>query len=555
MDFKSYMAKVEKQIKQMSEEQKTEWIYEKARTVKEENRQSFLNSLSGKRTVSHGLSAEDIDAWCEQVEAEELYFVAEYLEYGWGYDEAIEYHDTCNIIPYLQKAIGVCTQLVAAKEYDPAYQLLDRIYRLEFAVKVDDEYEDEYEEEAINLQILQENALLPIDLKEFMLNLLYACCQETEGLERLAELYDYLLEGFDNKILLTDLFAFGPEEIKEKEKLMQEWRDYLLPVSSDRAVGLLVDACIFIGGEEELLKTARENVKLHPALYLEYCKRKVQEGDEKACMETAKEAIRRIDENKMVRADIADIAAKAAEVTGMDSELEHFYYTAFHSKPNAWHLLRLYQLKDSEVLKKAWKRVNYFKSVASNRIMESKEQERSNIYDKRNIDIFQFLLGDYKRVLEQYRRNQEEMEWSYSKKRTIVFLLLLYLKKEEAVKTRAEYKILGELKEKLEMDHMEEEEYRNLIAIWKQNYQMPKEQEDGCIEWLLKVVEDCTKEIVGGGQRKIYKEAAQLIVVMGAIQEERGTRNGMRLLIDHYKMQHARKSAFKNEIEILAEKL
>ena len=48
MDFKTYITKVEDQLNQMSEKQKTEWIFNQARTVEEKDREKFLNRLSGR---------------------------------------------------------------------------------------------------------------------------------------------------------------------------------------------------------------------------------------------------------------------------------------------------------------------------------------------------------------------------------------------------------------------------------------------------------------------------------------------------------------------------
>lgn len=559
MDFKTYMGKVEEQLKRMTAKQKTEWIYEQARIVSEESRQDFLDCLSGKKKEITGLSAEDIFHWCEQVEQEELYFEARYgyEDAGWYSDEVIEYQDTLHIIPYLQKAIQVCEQLVAAKEYASAYRLLDRMYGLEFAVRLEED--EDYEEEPIDLRTLKENGLLSMDLKEFMLNLLYACYQETTGLDRLEELYDYLTCGFDSNIRITDLFAFGPEEMKEKEAFMQEWRAFLLPIFNDRAIELLVDACVFIGGKEELLKTAREQIERHPALYLSYCKITYQEADYPSCVKIAKEAINRIEENKVIRGDIADIGAKAAETAGLEAELPEFYYAAFHSDPKVFYLLRFYKQNDAEIFKRALNRVEDLKQTISNKIgmteyRNCREQEKTAISNQRYIMIFQFLLGDYKRVLKQCRQDKAALGWSGSEKGTIIPLLLLYLKKDESVKTMAEYKLIEDLKDKMGLYRLDLEEYGKYMALWRATYGIAEEDKPSYIEWLLEEIDGRTTELVGGGRRNSYHKAAELIVVMGAVQEERGEINGMRKLIDHYKMLNNRKTAFKSEIEALAKK-
>ena len=46
MDFKTYISAIERKLSQMTEIQKTDWIYNQARIVEENQRKDFLDSLS-----------------------------------------------------------------------------------------------------------------------------------------------------------------------------------------------------------------------------------------------------------------------------------------------------------------------------------------------------------------------------------------------------------------------------------------------------------------------------------------------------------------------------
>lgn len=121
---------------QMTEIQKTDWIYNQARIVEENQRKDFLDSLSGRKNNHTELMPGNILEWCNQIDSGEIYFETEEYEYyeegAWESDWRTEYHDVFGIIPFLGEAINTCYQLLWQKEYDTTFQLLDRIFRLTF---------------------------------------------------------------------------------------------------------------------------------------------------------------------------------------------------------------------------------------------------------------------------------------------------------------------------------------------------------------------------------------------------------------------------------------
>lgn len=92
------------------------------------------------------------------------------------------------------------------------------------------------------------------------------------------------------------------------------------------------------------------------------------------------------------------------------------------------------------------------------------------------------------------------------------------------------------------------------LSIWRNSGIIPENEDKLYIQWLSREIDERTEHIVGGGHRKSYYKAAELIVVLGAIKEERGEINGMQNLINYYKKQHFRKRAFREEIDTLAKK-
>ncbi len=556
MDFKTYISAVERQLSQMSEIQKTDWIYNQARIVEENQRKDFLENLSGRKNNHAELMAGSILEWCNQIDSGEIYFETEEYEYyeegAWESDWRTEYHDVSGIIPFLGEAINACYQMLWQKEYDSTFQLLDRIFRLTFHTDCENDWSSEYAD-GLSIDDLASEGLFSGDFKKMSLSLLYACYQTNTGQDRIEKIYEYLKREQCSAIVLTDIFAYGPEKITDEMEFMIKWRTFLMNASGDRAAELLVDACIYIGGDDYLLKTAEENVKTHPHLYKVCCERKHQCHDYAKCIAIAEAAVKQIDVNKIIRADISDVAIKSAKEIGNEN-VAHFYQDAFYSNPNSWHLLRLFKLEDKTVLEEALKRVQTLKPISFPDNTGSVENREVAICDRNQKMLYLFLLGDYKDIMKECQKKDSYLGWSFDIKGTIIPLLLLYLKKDEKHRTCAERNLIEQIKNRIQFESTENELFDEYLTIWRNSGIIPENENKRYIQWLSREIDERTEHVVGGGHRKSYYKAAELIVVLGAIKEERGEINGMQNLINYYKKQHSRKRAFREEIDILAKK-
>lgn len=563
MDFKTYITKVEDQLNQMSEKQKTEWIYNQARTVEEKDREKFLNRLSGRTDVyaEEGLTKDKLKNWFRQVDEGEIYFgVEEYEQYNegewtWDPDWVTEYYDIFDIIPMLIKAIRLSHQLMLQREYRDSFDILDRVYRIEFYA--DSEYGDA---ERISLMELAEEKLINLNFRKISLNLLYSCYQVHSGQSRIRKIYEYLTWDECADIKVTDIFSFGPDPIEDADDFMKEWKNFLMHTPGNRAAKLLIDACIYLGGEGELLQTAEENCETHPLLYLECCERKYQNYNYEGCITAAEKALKQIGREKRIRGDIADIAVKAIENIKDERLLSYFYREAFFSDPTSRHLLALFQLKNHKITDWAlqrvrglkidsdtWRRYSYWPAPAD-------EQKEASINNKEKKIIYCFMLGDYPSIIEQCRKDSVYLGWTSDIKGAIVPLLLLHLKKDKETKTIAEQSVLSDMKYRMEFAGSEDETFSDYIRAWRMSENIPEEEKEKYIQWLKKEIDRRTEHVVGGGYRKSYFKAAKLIVLLGEILEERGEADGMRKLIEYYKKKYTRKRAFKSEIEELAQR-
>lgn len=550
MDFKTYITAVEEQLHQMTEAQKTDWIFAKARSIEESQRESFLDDLADRKKTCLELDPDNIFDWCRQIEEGKIYFETEeyYREGAWDDDWEIEYHDIFDIIPYLEKAVHTCFQLLWQKEYDIVFRLLDRIYSLRFAT----DYEDILfgGDEKLTIKQLAEEGLFHTDFKNMSLCLLYACYQIYIGKSRIDSLYQHLIELPCDTIVLTDVFAYGPDKIEDEELFMKKWHRFLMDIPGNLAAELLVDACIYLGGDDYLLKTAEANVENHPYLYKKCCERKYQCQDYAGCIAIAEAATKHIDDNMVIRADISDIAIESAKKLGNEGQMSYFYQVSFYSDPNSWHLLRLYQLEDKAIMEEAFKRVQGLKVTASIGNTKLTEKKQTVIYGNNTKALYRFLLGDYNDILDKCQKSNTYLGWSSDIKGIVIPLFLLYLKKDGENKTCAERQLIEEIK--LRIQFQKGKPFDQYLSFWRKSGFMAEEDKEKYIPWLRREVDQRTKNVVGGGFRHSYYKAAELIVLLGAVLEERGEIKNRQDFVDYYKKQYSRKRAFRSEIDELA---
>lgn len=563
MNFNQYMTAVKNQLSQMSDAKKTHWICEQARKVEEEARQEFLDSLTGKKSLDMGLSEKEIYSWCDKVERGEIYFSAEiyedFEEGAWESELKAEYEDRFNMMPYLEQVSDIGHLWCGQGEYEKAYRLFERIGRLKFSIVcVENDYmlkEDPcYPDNLLTLVSLKREGLLPINLDELSLNLLYSCYHAVAGKERLEAMYEYFTWEMCQKLVMTDVFAFREDMGESHRELMQEWRSFLMEIPGDRSGELLVDACVFLGADKLLLTTARERAKMHPFLYQACCERAYFARRYENCTEIAKEAARCLDENKIIRGTIADIGAKAAKKAGDEPAYEELCLAAFCSEPNSYHLLRLYTLPDAGVIQKAGERLE----VVSTDLPEDRacfrEQETTLLYEKEQKLIFEFLLGNYQPALQYCKEEENYLGWSYGLKGMVIPLLLLYLKQDSAPETwtRAERNIRESLKYRLRFESQKEGEFEQYLAAWRSAYPVSLEVKEEWLKWLEEEVAQRTEAIVESVRLKSYYKAAELIVMLGLVKEEHGEPDGLKRLMEYYQNIYSKRRGLKQEMEKMA---
>lgn len=551
MNYNEFIKSVDEKLGTMDEREKEKWIHNLARTIQEDERCKFLNSLNGGNNCGEIIhDIKEIQEWCEKIQNGDIYFECRYCEvYGENYwsDYSYEYYDTYEIGKKLTFAFQVTEELLYQKEYEKALILYNLLIEMVFQAY------DSDSEETIELGIeeLVDENLVSLNLKKIVLNLLYAKYQTSDGKERLQAIYNYIKLNISRDIKLEEFFTIGPEELVGIGTFLEEWITFLKCEDGDLAGNLLFEACMLQGGIEMLCDTAREMVQKHSILYLRACEYLIDERKDTKCEKIGLEAISLLNEELIIRGKVADLTAKAAKKLGHTEVVWKCYKIAFHSESTINHYLRLFEVENYDNITDINTmnlRILPEKSFAY--IHNINNQMKINNISLEHKKILHFFNGDFDYIYEECKKDKTYLGWSTNIKGIFVPLFILYLDKSNIISKVGE-KLIDDLEYRLNYSNDDDKNLVERFFIWKHKIKITSEQYEKYITWLQSEVDKRTNAVVGGGFRGSYYKAAVLIAALGETMESYGNVGAKINIIDHYKKIHSRKRVFKAEIETL----
>lgn len=169
-----FMEKIKNQLKNMSEKEKDFWIISQAKIAAQWQREDFYKSLCGKKQIIYMPEKQEIDRFCEQVENGEIVIEYEthYVEFddmGYYHDDWEQfYHDPSGAMNFLSTVFRGCHDLVILEDYSLAFEIFDRILKLNFEVVDHPETDDSCEEEVFDLNDLVKQRILDVECKEIL---------------------------------------------------------------------------------------------------------------------------------------------------------------------------------------------------------------------------------------------------------------------------------------------------------------------------------------------------------------------------------------------------
>ncbi len=172
MDKESFLKCVRKQLRQMQEVQKDAWILTNAKLLPESGQQDFLMSLSGEKMIQYMPTQREIEAFCEKVREGSIYmeYKNSYYEFddeGRYIDNWIgKYYDLQKALPFLNRTLEGCHDLIQLGEYNLAGQILDNICPLVFQVEEAEDSQGDYRELSFTVLDADKEQMLSMKLRD-----------------------------------------------------------------------------------------------------------------------------------------------------------------------------------------------------------------------------------------------------------------------------------------------------------------------------------------------------------------------------------------------------
>ena len=356
MNLTRFLKEVENILDTMSSQQLMAFIHDMARTLPENQRNSFLNKLEKIGVKEEGYKAETGEE--NKKIQEQLNRLKENLtkiEEGvlclegslnemydeWYNDDEDEFlfEDPEGVTDIIVEACGFLHKCIDMEEYEAGYEIGNILADL--SIEVDGEYMD-YMGEPLFIEDLELFHLCSIDHKKLVVETMYAAYRANELSKRSEILYEILKRSERNDVTMEMIMQCS-EELPEFNEFLERWIQYLGKQSSVNVERLLKEALEFVNNENKLLEFARENYVQHPGFYEQYISNNVHYVDKKShLLEIGKEALEKIEKKYLVRSRIALLTSQVALDLGMQKEAENGWLEAFRSDTRVVNYLRLF---------------------------------------------------------------------------------------------------------------------------------------------------------------------------------------------------------------------
>lgn len=527
MEYKDYMNRIQQRLKEMSEEEKNRWIYHYARVQPQNRRENILSSLNFLHPVTKTFHQVEFYDFIEDVKEGNLRIPAYEEVFDYGYDSDFEtyYSKNCELLNQLNDYINDAFQYVNSCQYKWAFDIFQNIQSLDYEYVMD--YGDIYE---LSFKELFENDLMDISIQKYSLYYLYTAFQLHYDIP---QMYLYFNHS-QVKYVLSDLMAFGPEEIILSEDEYKQWIAFLEKQPSVYAAKLLKDICLLYENVHQLTKMTLKIGTQHPSLYLDIIENDLFNHQLEDARIVASQAFEQLDEKLVIRSKIAEI------LIPYFPDDQKLYEIAFLSNPQVKSCLELYKLNcDVSSIKNTFFNIDYAR-YSDTKDIEQKTATLTSVQKQ----VLLFLLGDYKEVINKCQENQNYLGWTLSLKGNMIPLLLMYLKPEN-IHYVADDVIMRDLSQMLMVD---EKEFNQLFLFWKDKYIIDADFKKKCIQWLENEMDNRAEAIVGGTHRHSYYKVAKQLVVLAEILYVNKKIISIDNFINNYIKKYSRKSAFKAEM-------
>ena len=563
MDFKLFMDSVEQNLSQIkTEEGLRNWIRNYARSLPEEERESFLEQMQARKSRSHQDMLQELTEWCEKVEEGEIALTCSgYEEYGeswWDRDWVTEYEDPKGIGLQLKRYYEDAEQAVYDRDYESASLMYWNLGVLN--IIADDIYGGEPEE--LGIEEMVSEKLVSLNLKQIASLTLYSTYQAYELPERIPRLYGFFSWHMFENIGIEHMMSAGREPLQGIDEFLEEWITYLREQNDSYTSRLLIEAVTFRGGTEGLLAEAKRTANQHPRLYIRVLERFLQEGEWNRLLDEGVEALRRMNHNIEIREKAARMTAAAAARVGDSKTTVETLKEAFCSKPTAANYFRVLTCGGAECGRDDVKSVLELEERVRREEKSGDTAEQSAWYyrrERKETDAYRqtdrdrlgihFLDGDCQSVWSECRKTKNALGWSGKFIADGVPMLLAFLC-ENDFEGKAMQEMISSIKRYIGYDEeYGEPEFNERFLLWKKQIAIPGDMKKKIYTYLEKMIDARVEAIVGGDHRGSYSKAARLGAALGEVEESMGKARGKEKRVSKYLAEFPRHRAFKQEMQ------
>lgn len=579
MNLVQFLKKIDMAVSGMSKEQLKSYIHEIARTLPEERRQYFLETLEAVQngrdvsTVKPGKHHKDIYS-----EIKEIMDVLAEINHGdrcldseyneewddWYNSEADEvlFSDPEGLLQDIRTGIDLLHKCVDMELYREGCELAELLSVLE--VSVEGDYND-YDGTPLGIHELYDHQLLEGTFRQVMGESLYLIYMGNESADRAEELYCMMGNYGCYEISLEEIMQRGSQDLPELKEFLSSWIDYLGNQTGMGAKKLLLEGQAMVGDTDRMLESAKKFVHHHPELYQQLLEKIRESEDWEQMLSIGLEALDHIPVNNTIRSKIALLAAEAAGRMKDCDRTEACWMEAFRSQTTVVNYMRI------RFLTRDWKRYRRETEQIYQEVYERSKQESKtgmgyyygqqyNSLHHHTYCMLLFFDRKYEEVIRTGMNEKRALGWSltFMKEGIALFLLLLYKGKTLSIgmdtMLRRVVSDCGFCADQFFEGtcsgdgKMEKEFFWELFDQWKEEADLPEED---CSRW-MKMVEGYismrTEGIMEANRRNYYGECAAWIAAYGEVCESRGTYGAKAEIMGAYKAKYSRRRAFHQEL-------
>ena len=486
------------------------------------------------------INLDDLDRTIEKIEEQfdlindgELQFHCETYETGdydyYGDDYETRYYDSENVSSIILNAYNLASILIAKKDYKNAKKILDLIIYTHYFVLEDDSFDILI----YDIDTIISFELVNLDINKICLTLLLITILISKN--KFEEIYNYYKFYIFKDIKLEDSFSLGLEKIKDLDKFLKNWIQFLSQKNDDISFKLLINYLEY-SNYDNYKKMLEMNKVTHPKLCIIILKKIYELKKYEEVIEICESIINEVDDS--IRRDIALLLAESYKKFDSDFDISELLYIAFESSHDESDLIRII---NNDYLEKYKEEIDFIKKDPCKNV------------NGNALVLFSYFLGEFDVFLNFFKDNQEYLGWTYSDMNTYVELMLFLLCNcnETKIKKKLAKSICFDIgiNDDYNLYNADEKgiEYFKILNVWKKHFTISDKIKQDYISWLEKTIAKRVDAIVSNQHRGSYHKAAFLVCSLDECLENLNIKNKGEI-IAFYEKKYFRHIAFKKEI-------